>query len=73
MDRQSKIRQGAVASLLAVFLLLSLVPMSVFAQTETGQIAVKAVDPQGAMVSGATVTAEVVERGSTATMKTKEG
>ncbi|MBI3649790.1 MAG: carboxypeptidase regulatory-like domain-containing protein, partial [Acidobacteria bacterium] len=62
----------AVSSLLSVFLFLALVPFSAFAQTETGQITVKAVDPQGAVVSGATVTAKSVERGTTATGKTND-
>jgi hypothetical protein len=45
----------AAASLLAVFLLLSLGVASALAQTETGQITVKAVDEKGAVVAGATV------------------
>jgi outer membrane receptor protein involved in Fe transport len=72
MVRKQKTRRRTVISLSTVLLLISLTPLSVLAQTETGQIAVKAVDPQGAVVSGATVTAKSVERGSTATVKTNE-
>src|SRR5262249_50413279 len=38
---------------------------SVFSQTETGQVTVKASDPQGAVVAGATVTVKSVDRGTT--------
>src|SRR5215510_8772363 len=51
-------------SLLAVFLLLSLGLATAFAQTETGQITVKAVDEKGAVVSGATVSAKSVTTGA---------
>ena len=50
------------ASLLSVFLLLSLGLASAFAQTETGQIIVKATDPQGGVVAGATVSVKSQER-----------
>src|SRR5436190_1431796 len=53
----------AISSLLAVFLLLAVAPLAAFAQTETGQVTIKAVDPQGAVVVGATITAKSVDRG----------
>src|SRR5690348_13041332 len=59
----------AVASFLAVFLLL---PFSAFAQAETGQITVKATDPQKAVVPGASVTVRSVERGTTQTATTND-
>ncbi len=46
---------GALLSLLAGFVIWSFVPVNALAQTETGQISVKAIDPQGAVVPGATV------------------
>ncbi len=58
------------ANLLSLFLLLSLLPLSAPAQTETGQLTVKSVDPTGAVVPGATVTAKSVERGTTLTATT---
>ena len=42
MNIKGKTLKKAVASLLAVFFLL---PLAAFAQTETGQITVKAIDP----------------------------
>jgi outer membrane receptor protein involved in Fe transport len=39
-------------------------PLVALAQTETGQITVKVTDPQGAAVSGATITARSVEKGT---------
>ena len=61
--KRGVLKEGA-ASLLVVFLLLSLGRVSVFAQTETGQIIVKAVDEKGAVVAGATVS---VKSGTTGT------
>src|SRR6266446_3074920 len=55
MKVKRRVLKGAV-SLLAVFLLLSLGLASAFAQTETGQITVKATDTAGAAVAGAKVT-----------------
>jgi Carboxypeptidase regulatory-like domain len=61
--KRGVLKEGA-ASLLVVFLLLSLGRVSVFAQTETGQIIVKAIDEKGAVVAGATVS---VKSGATGT------
>jgi hypothetical protein len=59
----------AVASLLAALFLL---PVAAFAQSETGQVTVKALDPSGAVIPGATVTVKSVERGSTSNATTNE-
>jgi hypothetical protein len=71
MKVKRRVLKGAV-SLLAVFLLLSLGFASVFAQTETGQITVKATDTTGAAVAGATVKVKSVERGAESTTTTNE-
>src|SRR6185369_2905324 len=63
MKVKRRVLKGAFASSLAVFLLLSLGLASVFAQTETGQIVVKASDPSGAVVPGATVNVSQVNTG----------
>jgi uncharacterized lipoprotein YajG len=69
MTVKGKALKKAVASLLAVFFLL---PLAAFAQTETGQITVKAIDPQKAVVAGATVTVKSVDRGTTQTATTND-
>ncbi|HJQ27161.1 MAG TPA: TonB-dependent receptor [Blastocatellia bacterium] len=65
MTRKRKGLAGILVSLLAVFLLLPPGAASVFAQTETGQITVKALDPQGAVIPGATVNLKSVDKGTT--------
>ncbi|MEW6131431.1 MAG: TonB-dependent receptor [Acidobacteriota bacterium] len=71
-----KIRHRKLKEHLTGFLALALVfmmtPWSAFAQTETGQITVKASDPQGAVISGATVTIKSVERGTQQTLTTND-
>jgi len=69
MTVKGKALKKAVASLLAAFFLL---PLAAFAQTETGQITVKAIDPQKAVVAGATVTVKSVDRGTTQTATTND-
>jgi hypothetical protein len=64
MKFKRKTLREVVASLLTVLLLLSLGPVAVFAQGETGQITVKATDPQGSVVSGATVVARSTTTGA---------
>src|SRR6266852_2513837 len=64
MKVKGRVLKEAFASLLAVFLLLSLGLASAFAQTETGQITVKATDTTGAAVAGAKVS--VKSQGTTA-------
>jgi outer membrane receptor protein involved in Fe transport len=61
-----------VTSVLAVFVLLSSGSVAAFAQTETGQITVKAIDPQGAVVSGANVTVKSVTTSAEKTATTNE-
>jgi hypothetical protein len=61
-----------LAGFLMASLFLTLTPMSAFAQTETGQITIKVVDPQGAVVPGATVTVKSVDRGTTVTATANE-
>ncbi|MEN3334682.1 MAG: hypothetical protein V7641_4047, partial [Blastocatellia bacterium] len=56
--------QRAFALLLAL-LLSSASAIPALAQTETGQITVKVADPQGAAVSGATVTVRSIDQGTT--------
>ncbi len=62
----------AVSSLLTLFLLMSLGPVAALAQAESGQLNIKASDPQGAVVPGATVTAKSVERGTEVTTTTND-
>src|SRR3954454_1392722 len=45
-----------VSSVVALLLALLMLPSAAFAQVETGQIAGTVTDPQGAVISGATVT-----------------
>src|SRR6266404_3375664 len=63
MKVKRRVLKEAFASLLGAFLLLSLGVASAFAQAETGQIVVKATDPNGAAVSGATVSVTQVNTG----------
>jgi Carboxypeptidase regulatory-like domain/TonB dependent receptor len=56
--------QRAFAFLLTL-LLSSASALPILAQTETGQITVKVTDPQGAAVSGATVTVRSIDQGTT--------
>ncbi|HEY7912641.1 MAG TPA: carboxypeptidase regulatory-like domain-containing protein, partial [Blastocatellia bacterium] len=72
MKSNRKTLRELVASLLAVFLVLSVLPVSGLAQTETGQITVKASDPQGAVIPAATVTVKSVERSQTLTSTTND-
>jgi carboxypeptidase family protein/TonB-dependent receptor-like protein len=72
MKVKRRVLKEAVASLLAVFLLLSLGSASVFAQSETGQITVKAVDEKGAVVAGATVNVKSTGTGAERTTTTNE-
>src|ERR1051325_8717743 len=68
----SKTLREAVASVLTVLLLLSLGPVAALAQAETGQITVKATDPQGAVVPGATVSVKSTATGAERTSTTNE-
>jgi Carboxypeptidase regulatory-like domain/TonB dependent receptor len=61
---KGRILQRAFTLMLAL-LLSSVSALPAFAQTETGQLTVKVTDPQGAAVSGATVTLRSVEQGTT--------
>ena len=61
-----------VSSFLVFLLFVSLSPALAFAQAETGQMIVKAVDPQGAVISGATVKVRSVERGTEVTSTTND-
>src|SRR5215831_9508930 len=65
MKVKVRVLRKAAGSLLAVFLLLSIGLVSGFAQTETGQITVKATDPSGAVIAGASVTVRKVDTGAT--------
>jgi len=72
MNLNRKTLREAVASLLTVFLVLSVGPVGAFAQAETGQLTVKATDPQGGVVSGATVTVKSVATNAERTATTNE-
>src|SRR5512138_732344 len=77
-QRRFRLRGRIVQRALAVSLMALLLPFSAlpaFAQTETGQITVKVTDPQGAVISGATVTVRSVDKGTTfpAVTTTDEG
>src|SRR6266851_8338668 len=72
MKVKRRVLKEAAASLLAVFLLLSLGLASAFAQTETGQITVKATDTNGAAVAGATVTVKSTGTSAERTSVTNE-
>jgi hypothetical protein len=61
-----------VATALAVLLFASLNPAASYGQTETGQITVKASDPQGAVVAGATVVAKSTATGAERTTTTND-
>ncbi|MFP5264089.1 MAG: TonB-dependent receptor domain-containing protein [Blastocatellia bacterium] len=66
---------NALASAITLFLFFSLALQSaapVAAQTETGQLTVKSLDPQGAVVTGAAVTVRSVDRGATLPGTTNE-
>jgi hypothetical protein len=66
MKATRKTLKEALANLLIFSFFLALAPLPAFAQTETGQLTVKAIDPQGAVVPGAAITVKSVERGTTA-------
>jgi hypothetical protein len=72
MKFKPRVLKEVVAILLSVFLLLSLSIVSVLAQTETGQITVKATDEKGAVVSGAAVTVKKTDTGQARTAITNE-
>lgn len=72
MNLKRKTLREAVASLLTTFLFLSLSPVAAFAQTETGQITVRASDPQGAVVSGAMVSVKSTATSAERTATTNE-
>ena len=72
MKVKRRVLKKATASLLAVFLLLSVGLASSFAQTETGQITVKVVDEKGAVVAGASVTAKSAGTGAERSATTNE-
>ena len=72
MNLKRKALRETIAGLLAVFLLLSLGPVPAFAQTETGQITVKATDAQGAVIPGATVSVKSTATGAERTGTTNE-
>ncbi len=65
MKVKGRLLKKAFASFLAVLVVLSLGLASALAQTETGQIIVRATDPTGAVVAGASVEVKSVERGTT--------
>ncbi len=62
----TRVVSGMLTLLLAVFL----VPRATFAQVETGQLSGTVTDPQGAVISGATVTVTSKGTGATRTVKT---
>src|SRR5262245_60334763 len=71
MKRKRKMLREAVPILLALFC-LTFGRMAAFAQSETGQITIKATDPQGAVVPGATVSVKSTTTGATRTVTTND-
>ncbi len=72
MKFKRKKLSGVLISLLAGLVVWSFGSAGAFAQTETGQISVKAIDPQGAVIAGATVTVKSVTTGAEKTTTTNE-
>ena len=72
MKVKPRMLKKVVASLLSVFLLLSLSIVSVLAQTETGQMTIRATDEKGAVVVGAAVTVKRVDTGAVRTATTND-
>jgi hypothetical protein len=72
MKVKQKLVRKRVARLLTVLLLCSFAPLAAFAQTETGQITVKATDPQGAVIPGAAVSIKSTTTGAERTTSTNE-
>ena len=62
----------AISTMLTFVLALFLVPGAAFAQVETGQISGTVTDPQGAVITGATVTVSSKDTGATRTVKTSD-
>jgi carboxypeptidase family protein len=71
MKRKRKILREAGPILLALFF-LTLGRVAAFAQSETGQITIKATDPQGAVVAGATVAVKSTTTGASRTATTND-
>src|SRR5262245_29724413 len=63
---------GVLVTLLAVLVIWSIGPIAAIAQTETGQISVKAIDPQAAVVAGAMVSVKSTTTGTAKTATTNE-
>src|SRR5260370_753452 len=72
MNRTHTRPRQAATSLLAALLLLFSGPAAALGQTETGQVTIKATDPQGAVVPGATVVVKSTTNGATRTATTNE-
>jgi hypothetical protein len=72
MKVKRRMLKKATASLLAVFLLLSLSLVSALAQGETGQITVKVTDTNGAVVAGAAVSLKSLGTGAERKTTTNE-
>jgi outer membrane receptor protein involved in Fe transport len=72
MHRFSQRVAGATARLTAALVALALLSVAALAQTETGQITVKASDPQSALVAGATVAVRNTETGRELTSTTND-
>jgi len=72
MKFKTKKLSGALIALLAGFVIWSFGPAAALAQPETGQITVKAIDPQGAVVPGATVSVKSITTNAEKTATTNE-
>jgi len=72
MKVKTRMLKKVVAGLLSVFLLLSMSIVSVLAQTETGQMTIRATDEKGAVVAGAAVTVKRTDTGAVRTATTNE-
>ena len=72
MNTSRRTLREAVASVLTALLLWSAGPVSALAQAETGQITVKATDPQGAVLAGASVSVKSTTTGAERTATTND-
>ena len=72
MESLSKGRGRFFTSLVATLFMLATLSVAAFAQTETGQISGRVIDPNGAAVPGATVTAKNVGTGAERTGTTDD-
>ena len=69
---KTRLRQSSPLALLAIVFAIAMMAGTALAQTETGQITGKVLDPNGAVVTGAAITLTSVETGAQRTATTNE-